>query len=382
MLLGTSDRGRVFDISNEGRETLALQTEAGQISCIFSAGNRLFAASSNQGNLYSIGPDTTAEGVYESAVFDAKTTANWGSIWWRSSGNVVIETRSGNTDSPSESWSAWQPILTDARRGRIASPSSRFVQWRALLKSGQAVLNEVSLAFANRNIAPEVLSISILPANVGLLANPPIQIDPNIELSGIDPAIFGLQIQPVQPRRAYQRGARAFHWTSDDRNGDKLEFDIYFKEAAEANYRLLRTNVAENFLTLDGLSLADGRYTLKIVAKDTVSNPAGLGLSGEMISEPFDIDNTQPIVTVGETNAARASVKFIARDTSSYLTKAEYSINGGPWIGVHAEDGISDGPEESYLVNLETLAAGEHSITLRVFDASGNVGNARGVIRR
>ncbi len=382
VLLGTSDRGRIYDISNDGRETLALQSEAGQISSIFSAGNKLFAASSNQGNLYSIGPETTAEGVYESAVFDAKTTANWGSIWWRSTGNVVVETRSGNTDSPSESWSAWQSVLTERRRGRVASPSSRFVQWRALLKSGQAVVNEVSLAFANRNIAPEVLSISILPANVGLLANPPIQIDPNIELSGIDPAIFGIQLQPVQPRRVYQRGARAFQWTTDDRNGDTLEFDIYFKESAEANYHLLKTNVSENFLTLDSLSLADGRYTLKIFAKDAPSNPAGLHLSGEMISEPFDIDNTQPIVTVVENAAARTNVKFIARDTSSYLTKAEYSINGGPWKSVHADDSISDGPEESYLVNLEKLAAGEYSVTLRVFDANGNVGNGRAIVRR
>lgn len=382
VLLGTSDRGRIYNISNEGRETLSLQSEAGQISAIFSAGNKLFAASSNQGNLYSIGPETVAEGVYESPVFDAKATANWGNIWWRTSGNVVIETRSGNTDSPSESWSAWQPVRTEGKRGRVGSPSSRFVQWRSLLKDGQAVLNEVSLAFANLNIAPEVLSISILPANVGLLANPPIPIDPNIELSGIDPATFGIQIQPVQPRRAYQRGAQAFQWTADDRNGDKLEFDIYFKEFADANYRLLRSNISETFVTLDGLSFADGRYTLKIVAKDSPANPGGLGLTGEMISEPFDIDNTQPIVSAGENSASRNILKFIARDTSSYLIKGEYSINGGEWISVRAEDGISDGPEEAYTVNLEKLSAGEYSVTLRVFDASGNVGNARSIVRR
>ncbi len=382
VLLGTSDRGRIYDISNEGRETLALQTEAGQISSIFTTGNKLFAASSNQGNIYSIGSETESEGVYESAVLDAKTTANWGSIWWRSSGNVMIETRSGNTDSPSESWSTWHAVQASGTRGQIGSPSSRFVQWRAVLKSAQAVLNEVSLAFANRNISPEMLSISILPPNVGLLANPPIQIDPNIELSGIDPSIFGIAVQPILPRRAYQRGARSFQWTTDDRNGDSLEFDIYYKESAETSYRLLKSNVAETFLTLDGLSLADGRYTLKIVAKDSPSNPAGLQLSGEMVSEPFEIDNTQPIVAVSENTALRTMVKFSARDTSSYLIKAEYSFNGGPWIAVHSEDGISDGPVESYIVNLEKLAAGEYSVTLRVFDANGNIGNARAIVRR
>ena len=209
-MLGTSDRGRIYDISNEGRETLVLQSDTGQISGIFSSGNKLFAASEIT-DIISIGPETLVKAY--AFRLDAKSIANWEDLV-AGERELVIETRSGNTDSPSESWSAWRPVEPSEKRGRVASPSTRFFQWRALLKSGQAVLNEVNVAFLPRNIAPEVTSISILPANVGLLANPPIQIDPNIELSGIDPAIFGIQIQPVQPRRAYQRGARSFQWTT------------------------------------------------------------------------------------------------------------------------------------------------------------------------
>lgn len=387
VMLGTSDKGRIYNISNDGRETLMVQTEASQISKLFRRDAKVYAATSNQGGLYAVGPETEPQGIYRSSVLDAKTTANWGAIWWRSAGNLVVETRSGNTETPNETWSTWAAVAANGMRGRIANPSARFIQWRATLKSGTpaATLNEVGLAFANRNIAPEILSLSVLPANVGLLANPVPPVDPNIELSGIDPAVFGIPKQQIPPRRAYQRGSRAFQWAAEDRNGDELVFDIFLKEASDAEFKLIRSGISESFVTLDGLSLADGRYTLKIVARDSPSNPTGQSLSGELISEPFDIDNTQPVVAVVGTpqvTGSRGRVTFSARDAAGYLVKAEYSVNGSPWKSVRAEDGISDSPEEGYTVEVELGEALEYSITLRVFDSVGNIGNARAVIRR
>ncbi len=387
VLLGTSDKGRIYNIRNDGRETLVLQSDANQISTIFSRGANLYATSSNQGRLYKIGPETVAEGIYESAVLDAKTSSSWGQVWWRSQGDVRIETRSGNTDSPSESWSPWSPVRTEASRGASLSPKSRFFQWRAVLRSAtsSAALNEFSVAFLNRNIAPEILSITILPVNVGLVANPPPQIDPNIELSGLDPQTFGMPMQAIPPRRVYLRGARSFQWTADDRNGDKLLFDVYYKEAGDADFKLLKANLSDTFYSLDGLSLADGRYTVKIVAKDAASNPAEQFLTGERISEPFDIDNSQPVVSVlGQPQIAdgKARLVFAAADKWGYIVRAEYSVNGGEWKAVYADDGISDGPEEKYSFDVVMPLPGEYSITLRAFDAAGNAGNARIVVRR
>jgi len=384
VLLGTSDKGRIYNITNDGRETLVLQSDASQISTIFSHGSNLYATSSNQGRLYKIGPETVAEGVYESSVLDAKATATWGQLWWRSSGDVKIETRSGNTDSPSETWSGWTPVNGSLSRGPSISPKARFFQWRAILRSS-ASLNELSLAFLGRNIAPEVLAIAILPTNVGLISNPPPQIDPNIELSGLDPQVFGMPNQAIAPRRVYLRGARAIQWAAEDRNGDKLTFDVYYKEAGEAAYKLLRENTTDTFFSLDGLSLADGRYTAKVVAKDTLGNPTGQFLTGERISEPFDIDNSQPTITaIGQPQISgdKARIAFAASDKWGYLVRAEYSVNGGEWRAVYADDGISDGPEEKYSFDVVLPAVGEYSVTLRVFDAAGNAGNARVLVKR
>ncbi len=388
VLVGTSDKGRIYSVTNTGQEILLLQSNEGQISTIQMRGSQIFATSSNQGKLYRAGAETIAEGSYESSVLDAKNAATWGRIRWRSSGNVWLQTRSGNTEKPDETWSDWSENYADQKGAQISSPKAKFLQWRATLKSssGSVSLNEVNIAYLAGNIAPEILSIQILPTNVGLLANPPIQIDPNIENSGLDPTAFGLPpATNIPPRKVYQRGARALQWTAEDRNGDRLEYTVYYREASENNFKLLRENLRENFFTLDGAALADGRYIFKIAAKDSPSNPVSQSLSGEKTSEPVDIDNTAPTVTATGTPqivGERARVTFEANDSSSFLNKAEYSINGGDWREVYADDGISDGARERYSLEIPLKNAGEISVSLRVFDANGNAGSARVLVRK
>lgn len=385
-LVGTSDKGRIYNVSNDGRETLSLQTEAGQISNILPGRGGLLATTSNQGLLYRFGIETVTEGTYESSVLDAKASASWGRIWWRSSGNVQIQTRSGNTNDPDETWSAWSGASAAGTSYQIASPKARYMQWRAVLKSGgtPARLDEVDVAYLPRNIAPEVLNIQVLPTNVGLVANPPVQVDPNIALTGLDPSVFGVAATAAAPRKVYQRGATSLQWTAEDRNGDKLVYDVFYKQVGDTQFRLLRENIDENFITIDGQSLADGRYIFKVVAKDSPSNPVGTSLSAERITDPIDIDNTPPVVTPGQpsANGDTGRITFTVSDKASYLTRAEYSVNGGDWQPVYADDGISDSPDERYTVELPLKTPGEYVVTLRAFDVNGNSGNARSVIKK
>jgi hypothetical protein len=150
---------------------------------------------------------------------------------------------------------------------------------------------------------------------------------------------------------------------------------------------LLRGELTDNFLAIDGQSLADGRYVFKIVASDKPSNPAALALSGEKITDPIDIDNTPPIVKakdgpIATTPRDHATVTFYAEDAASYLTRAEYSINGGDWMAIYADDGISDSPRETYTIDIQFLDPGEYAVTLRVFDVNGNAGNARQIVKK
>ncbi|MEZ5426574.1 MAG: hypothetical protein R2747_09940 [Pyrinomonadaceae bacterium] len=389
VLVGTSDKGRIYSVRNDGRETLALQTDEGQVSTIKTFGNRLYATSSNQGKLYRFGGAEMPEGNYQSPVLDAKSVASWGRIWWRSSGNVRLQTRSGNTEKPDETWSAWSSDYADQKGAQIASPKAKYLQWRAVLKSSggnaSAELNEVNVSYLPRNIAPEILGVEVFPTNVGLLPNPPVQLDPNIDVSGLDSSDFGIIAAPVPPRKVFLRGARSLQWTAEDRNDDTLEYAIYFRELSETNFKLLKDKLTDNFHAIDGSALADGRYVFKIVANDSLSNPAAEALTGEIISEPVDIDNTSPVVTaVGspQINGDRARVVFEATETSSYINRAEYSLNGGDWQTVYSDDGISDSPKERYTLEIPIKEPGDYAITLRVFDANGNIGNAKVTVKK
>jgi hypothetical protein len=384
-LLGTSDKGRIYSITNDGRETLLLQTNEGQVSNILTDGKKLLAASSNQGKLYSFGAESNAEGSYESSVRDAKTSASWGRVWWTGAGNIELQTRSGNTEKPDETWSAWSMPQRDPKGGQIASPKARYFQWKATLR-GAATLNDVSVSYLGKNIAPEVLSINVLPTNVGLAANMMQPSDPAIEASGIDPADLGMpQTANIPPRRFYQRGARAFQWTAEDRNGDKMEYDIYYREVKETNFHLLKDSTKDTFYTLDGLTLPDGRYVFKIVASDALSNPASEALSGDRQSEPVDIDNTPPtvqVVGVPQSSGDKVRIVFQASESSGIIERAEYSVDGSTWRSVYSDDGISDSASEKYTLDIPLKAPGEYVVALRVFDQNGNAGSARTIVKK
>lgn len=387
VLIGTADKGRIYSVSNDGRDTLLLQSSEGQISSLLTRNNQIYAASSNQGKLFRFGNDLINEGSYESAVRDAKMTAAWGRIWWRGAGNVELQTRTGNGERPDATWSDWSAPYRSADGNQITSPRARFIQWRVTLRGSTAQpswVEDVNVAYLPRNIAPEVVSITALPIGVALQQVMQSAVDPNVESSGLDPALFGAVAQ-VPPRRFFQRGARSFQWQAEDRNGDSLEYSIYYRALNDQTFRLLKDKLRDNFYTIDGATLADGRYVVKIVASDAPDNPPGQRLTGERLSEPVDVDNTPPevkLVTQAKITGDNIRMVFSVDDTTGKVKKADTSIDGTSWNPIFPEDGIADSGHETYAVEFTLPTAGEHTISLRAFDTSGNVGTLSITVRK
>ena len=389
VLIGTSDKGRIYSVTNDGRDTLLLQSTEGQISSLLTRNNQVYVASSNQGKLFSFGAGLLNEGSYESPVRDAKLTASWGRIWWRGAGNVELQTRTGNGERPDATWSEWSPAYRNPEGNQISSPRARFIQWRVTMRSqtptpSAAQVEDVSIAYLPRNVAPEVLSITSLPIGVGLQQVAQVMVDPNVESSGLDPSVFG-PVAQVPPRRFYQRGARSFQWQAEDRNGDTLEYAVYYRGLNDQTFRLLKDKLRDAFYTIDGATLADGRYIVKVVASDAPDNPPGQKLLGERLSEPVDIDNTPPVVkATGQPQITRDGVRvvFSVDDATGKIKRADSSLDGATWVPVFPEDGIADNGSETYAVEFPVTAAGEHTISLRVFDSSGNVGTLSVTVRK
>jgi sugar lactone lactonase YvrE len=333
--------------------------------------------------------EPVAEGTYESAVRDARFVARWGRIWWRGRGGVELQTRTGNTERPDVTWSDWSAPYREPAGAAVASPRARFIQWRAVLRApaggGESRVEDVSIAYLPRNVAPEVLTIQTLPVGVALLSAVQVPLDPNLEAAGLDPSLVGVPTQ-IPPRRTFQRGAVSLQWQAEDRNGDQLEYAVFYRAASEQNFHLLRDGLRDNFFSIDGAALGDGRYVFKVIASDAPENALGQALTGERVSEPVDVDSSPPVVRVGGEPQAGAGggvrVRFTVEDASGMVRRADVSLNSGTWLAVFPEDGIADSPRETFLVELPLPAAGEHIISLRAFDAGGNVGSARLVVRR
>jgi sugar lactone lactonase YvrE len=390
VLVGTNDKGRIYSVSDDGRDTLLVQSPEDQISTFIMRGADVFAASSNQGKLFRLDAQPTGEGSYESPVRDARFNAAWGRIWWRGAGAVELQTRSGNTERPDMTWSDWSEPYRTPTGAAITSPRARFIQWRAVLRAAAANaegarVEDVSVAYLPRNVAPEILSITTLPVGVGLMPAIQVQTDPNIEASGIDPSLIA-PVPQVPPRRAYQRGAISLQWQAEDRNGDTLEYSILYRALGESSFRLLKDRLRDNFFTVDGAALGDGRYLFKVVATDAPDNAVGAALAGERTSEPVDVDNTPPTVRAAsepKVTGDRVSISFVVEDAGGGMVKrADVSVDGGAWRAVFPDDGIADSARETFTLDLPLTGAGEHTVALRGFDASGNMGNARVVVRK
>lgn len=397
VLIGTSDRGRIYSVTRDGRDKLLLQSTEGQISSFTVRGSDVFTASSNGGKLFRFAGETVSEGTYESPVRDAKFVASWGRIQWRAQGDVQLQTRTGNTERPDMTWSEWSASYRDSSSAAVVSPRARFIQWRAVLRRTAAKesnvvarAEDVSITYLPRNVAPEVLAITKPPVGVGFQQTMQPQVDPNIESSGLDATLFGPSIQ-TPPRRIFQRGAVSLQWQAEDRNGDEMEYTVYYRGVNEEAFRLLKDRLRENYYTVDGAALADGRYVFKIVASDAPDNPVEQALTGERISEPIEIDNMPPMVRStnnngggdqGQTDRTRQQLRFTVEDASGTVRRADISVDGAAWRMIFPEDGIADGPRETYRLDLPVTTKGEHTISLRAFDASGNIGSARIVVRR
>ncbi|HEY6345196.1 MAG TPA: hypothetical protein VIY49_27180 [Bryobacteraceae bacterium] len=388
----TDAQGRVYrmDSGAASNTTLVAQANEGDATRLLASSKGLLAATGNLGKVLRLESSSAggaaATGWFEAPVHDAGSVARWGRLTWRGSASgVAFRTRTGNSARPDSTWSDWSDPLSGSSN-RIASPNARYIQWRAEF-SGAAKsvpsLEDVTIAYLPQNTPPVIHSINVTaqpgaakPAS-GAAASASFSV--TVTDSGdVSSASGGPQ---AIARAASQQIQIA--WQADDPDGDHLLYSLYFRGEEETAWKLLRANMSENTFVLDGDVLADGRYFFRVVASDRPSNPANLAREAEMVSAPVTIDNTPPLVTPSPARrfGSTLEIDVQAEDRGSALRRCEYSIDASPWTPVESADGVTDSPRETFPIRIESFPPGEHLVSIRVYDAVGNAGLAKVVVR-
>jgi sugar lactone lactonase YvrE len=400
-LLGsTGGKGRLIAVDAAKQVSVVTDSPEEQMTRMIAAGDAVLVAGSNRGKVYKMQSQPAQAGTFESKVMDAKAVAAWGKVTWRfvnpSGGSVKISTRTGNTEKPDESWSDWSAPYP-ASGQQITNPKARYLQWRAAFERGSAnaaadQLERIQIPYLQENLRPQVVGITVLNSGIALQKQPAltgVSLSLGSAATSSDgqslnsPRVRGREVSPLPPRQTLAPGSQSFTWKATDDNDDMLEYSVFFKGDGESEWKLLAKEVSETFYALDGTALPDGSYRLKVVASDAPSNPYGKALIGELISKPFVITNSTPLVTV--TNHAvsgkRVEVLFHAKVGAGRIASGEFSLDGGAWFLVFPTDGICDSVEEDFRFTTSDLTAGEHMIGMRTSDMNGNTGTAKLVVK-
>jgi hypothetical protein len=125
----------------------------------------------------------------------------------------------------------------------------------------------------------------------------------------------------------------------------------------------------------DTETVPDGTVQVRVVASDRGSNPVVKALSGEAVSDPFEIDNTPPMVKIrAVAGLDNVVVTGVVEDQISAILSAKYAVNSGDWDVVFAEDTIFDSPKEKLNFEIGSLKPGVYTLVIRAEDVLGNVG--------
>ena len=391
LLIGTGGEGRIFRVSEEPRQVVLLTRAPAQqvMQFVASADGAYHYVTANPGRVYRLAPDRAATGTYLSTVRDAETVATWGTVRWRASTpagtSVQLFTRTGNTEEPNNTWSAWSEGYSESSGSQITSPKARYIQWKAQLNGGNAnpTLLSVTTAYLPRNLAPQITAVTV--HEPGVVFQQP--------FSGTEPPIAGLGDgaearaasangtegqQSSLGRKVFRKGLQTFVWTARDGNQDELTFDVSYRADNVGAWTPLAKQLRESIFTWDTSSAPDGTYLFRVVATDELSNPPGLAMLGALESTPFDIDNSPPDIVLdsSRTGNGETVIGFVVNDAHSPVERVEYSLDTEQWQVVHPIDGIPDSQTERFEVTIDS----DHSdrLVIRATDGMGNTVTASG----
>ncbi len=361
VVIGTGDSGRVYRVKKDGSFSIIYESDSAQVFKIAGNNNNkgFTLITNNTASIASIENSLSDKGIYYSEVYDLQIQSKLGRIYWeaQTSGQteVLLFIRTGNSNVPDKTWSQWSPPFTDSENSPINVSDCRYFQVKAVLNSKSTAetpyLDRFKVFYIQSNIGPQLEKIDIkkptsIPASVST----------------------DIKTKPT-PKKAANSNYLIARWRAADRNKDKLKYSIYIKKYNARNWILVKEDITESELKLNTDLYQDGKYLLRVVVDDSLSNPPAMAKSQALVSAPFLIDSTAPVIS--NFSAAGTRIRFNVVDQTSIIANVLYSFDGKLWYPVFPVDMINDSKSETFDVDLKNLGS-QTFIFLKALDEFGN----------
>jgi len=396
LLVGTGDPGRIYEVglANDGEEQACLATvDPKQVmALVVPEAGRPIVATAGPGRLYALSEGHARRGTYTSQVYDVGGSARWGALQWRGrtpdGTKVQLATRTGNVGDPEKGlWSDWSKGLSKPS-GKVTSPPARYIQFRVAMETNNPdrtpLLEQFEAAYLRANEPPRVVAISEIAYGDKQNRAQAIQ----RFRQAMRKRASGNNRHGRPPRPPAPKGSqpiRVFQWQAEDPNGDTLRYRLDFRGQGEKRWITLEDDLTRPEYAWNTNTVADGWYEIRVVASDRMDHPADLALRDERVSDPVLIDNTAPILENvkaklekgDENEGPHAVVTFTARDATSRLTEAAYTVDADDdWQTIAPQDRLFDTPRETFRFVTDVLGPGPHRIGIRAVDEANNRGHA------
>jgi len=331
VVMGTGNSGRIYRIESNGDYSLFMESESAQVYKIVGSANGFVAVSNNTASLVNVESGLNSTGTYFSEVIDNRLQSRFGKITWNADlpaqTTVQFSVRYGNSENADSSWTTWSAPFNDPDKSDLNTSGYRFLQVKAALNSQSPnvtpILNSFRIYYMESNRAPLIKEIATM------------KIKSEEGKSG------------GESEKLMDKNLR-FRWEVNDPNQDNLLFHLYLKKVSDKGWLQIQKNLQEREFILEMENYEDGKYLLKVEADDVLDNSPTLAKKSSLISSPFLIDSTAPVIRDWAQNGT--STRFLVADETSAVSRVLYSYDGKEWLPVFPEDQIADSKTESFLV--------------------------------